>query len=146
MKRTEFLSTLGLGLAVACSGCLAGCGKGNEPAPDGGPVKPPTPPAGVNFNIDLNNEIRSVGESKTTDGVIVVRLAVGNEVSSFTAVQVACTHEGTLIAFNNNQGNFVCPNHGSTFTPAGNVIVGPATANLKRYTIAISGTTLTVTG
>lgn len=146
MKRTEFLSTLGIGLAAACTGCLASCGKGGEANPGGGTIAPPTPPAGVNFNLDLNTEIKSVGESKTQNGVIVVRLATGNVVASFTAVQVACTHEGTSIGFSSTQGNFVCPNHGSVFSSAGVVTTGPAITNLKKYTIAITGNVLTVTG
>lgn len=143
MKRTEFLSTIGIGLAAACTGCLAACGKGGEATPE---IKPPTPPSGVNFNIDLNNEIKSVGESKTNNGVIVVRIATGNVVSSFTAVQVACTHEGTSIGYSNTQGSFICPNHGSVFSKTGTVTTGPATTNLKQYSISISGAVLTVTG
>ncbi len=147
MKRTEFLNTLGIGLAAACTGCLASCGKGGEADPGGGAViPPPVPPAGVNFNLDLNSDIKAVGESKITNGVIVVRLATSNDPASFTAVQVACSHEGTSIAFNNTQGSFVCPNHGSVFNTAGVVTTGPSTTNLKKYTIAISGTTLTVSG
>lgn len=146
MKRTEFLSTLSIGLAAACTGCLAACGKDESPAPSGGGIKPPVPPAGVNFNLDLNTDIKSVGESKTQNGVIVVRLAAGNLVASFTAVQVACTHEGTSIGFNGTQGNFVCPNHGSVFSSTGVVTTGPAVTNLKKYTIAITGSVLTVTG
>ncbi|MGB4399540.1 MAG: Rieske 2Fe-2S domain-containing protein [Daejeonella sp.] len=146
MKRTEFLSTLGIGIAAACTGCLAACGKGGEGDPGGGGIAPPVPPAGINFTLDLNTDIKSVGESKTTNGVIVVRLAASNEIASFTAVQVACTHEGTAIGFNGAQGNFVCPNHGSIFTPAGVVTQGPAVINLKKYTIAIASNVLTVTG
>ena len=145
MERSEFLSTLGIGLAAACTGCLASCGKGDEPTP-GGPAPTPTPPpASTNFNMDLNTDIKSVGESKTTNGVIVVRLAAGNAVASFTAVQVACTHQGTSIEFKNAQGNFVCPNHFSEFSTSGVVTKGPATSNLKKYSIAITGNTLTVT-
>jgi len=147
MKRTKFLSTLGIGLAAACTGCLAACGKGDEATPGGGGViAPPVPPAGVNFSMDLNTDIKSVGESKTTSGVIVVRIAAGNAVTAFTAVQVACTHEGTSITYNGTQGKFVCPNHGSVFTTAGVVSTGPATRNLKNYTIAIAGNMLSVSG
>lgn len=148
MKRTEFLSTLSIGLAAACAGCLAACGKGGEAGPsgNGGTIPPPVPPSGINFNINLDTEIRSVGESKTNSGVIVVRIAAGNAVSSFTAVQVACTHEGFTIGYNSTQGNFVCPNHGSVFSPMGVVINGPATANLKKYNIAVADNILTVTG
>ncbi|MES2874294.1 MAG: Rieske (2Fe-2S) protein [Bacteroidota bacterium] len=146
MKRTEFLSTLSIGIAAACTGCLAACGKDGDPTPGGGTTPIPTPPGGVNFNMDLNTDIKSVGDSKTVNGVIVVRLAASNVVASFTAVQVACTHQGTSIEYKPAQGNFVCPNHGSIFTTAGAVTTGPATANLKKYTIAITGSVLTVTG
>jgi cytochrome b6-f complex iron-sulfur subunit len=77
---------------------------------------------------------------------ILVRLAAGNEVTSFTAVQRACTHQGTNINYDAAQGKFICPNHLSEFSNAGVVLKSPATTNLKVYTIAIEGTTLTVTG
>jgi len=146
MKRTEFLNTLGIGLAAACTGCLAACGKdkGSEPAVGG--IKPPAPSTGVNFNIDLNTQLTAVGQSLTQSGVIVVRTAAGNSSSAFTAVQVTCTHEGTMIGFNSSQGNFVCPNHGSVFSTSGAVITGPATSSLKTYNRVVTGSTLTVTG
>lgn len=147
MERSEFLSTLGIGLAAACTGCLAACGKGGEPTPGGPPATtPPPPPKAINFNMDLNTDIKSVGESKITDGVIVVRLATGNVVASFTAVQVACTHQGTAIEFQPAQGNFLCPNHFSIFSTAGEVVRGPAAVNLKKYAVVITGTTLNVSG
>ncbi|SKB37614.1 QcrA and Rieske domain-containing protein [Daejeonella lutea] len=143
MKRTEFLSTIGIGLAAACTGCLYACGKGGEAKPE---IKPPVPPSGVSFTIDLNTEIKSVGEAKSNNGVIVARIGAGNVVSSFAAVQLACSHEGTSIGYSPTQGSFVCPNHGSIFNNSGVVTTGPATTNLKQYTMAISGSVLTVTG
>jgi Rieske Fe-S protein len=144
MDRKEFLSTFGLGLAAICAGgCLASCSKSSTDTPGGGTVNPPT---GVNFTVDLNNEIKNVGESLIRNGVIVVRLLTGTTASSFTAVQVACTHEGTAINFNNSQTRFVCPNHGSQFTTEGTVLNGPASRNLKKYNIAVASNTMTVTG
>lgn len=144
MDRKEFLSAFGFGLVAVCTGgCLASCSKGNNDAPGGGTG--PTPPSRVNFTVDLMNEIKDIGASLTKSGVIVVRLAQENAAASFTAVQVACTHQGTAIEFKSNQGNFVCPNHGSQFTTAGAVLNGPATTNLKKYNIAIAGNTMTVT-
>jgi Rieske Fe-S protein len=144
MDRKEFLSTFGIGLAAICAGgCLASCSKSSD-TPGGGTG--PTPPAGVNFTVDLNNEIKNVGESVTRNGVIVARLATGSTASSFTAVQVACTHEGTPINFNTSQTRFICPNHGSQFTTEGAVLNGPATRNLKKYNIAVASNTMTVTG
>lgn len=144
MDRKEFLSAFGFGLAAVCTGgCLTSCSKGGADSAGGG--SGPTPPTGVNFTVDLNNEIKNVGESVTKNGVIVVRLAAGTAAGSFSAVQVACTHQGTSIEFKSNLGNFVCPNHGSQFTTTGTVLNGPATANLKRYKIAVTGNTMTVT-
>lgn len=144
MDRKEFLSNFSLGLAAVCAGgCLASCSKSDTDSPGEGTR--PTPPAATNFTVDLATEIKAVGESVTRKDVIVVRLAEGTDVSAFTAVQVACTHQGTAIDYDVNKGNFVCPNHGAQFTTAGAVIKGPATTNLKKYKIAITGTTMTVT-
>jgi len=145
MDRKEFLSTFGFGLAAVCTGgCLASCSKSSTDTPGGGTG--PTPPAGVNFTVHLNNEIKNMGESVTRSGVIVVRLATGTTTSSFTAVQVACIHEGTAITFNNSQTRFICPNHGSQFTTDGAVLNGPAARNLKKFNISIASNTMTVTG
>jgi cytochrome b6-f complex iron-sulfur subunit len=146
MKRDQFLSSFGIGVAAICAGgCLAACG-GKGGSSGGTAITPPVPPSNVNFTIDLNNEIKSVGESKISNSIIVVRIAAGNTATSFTAVQAACSHEGTIIGYSANLAQFVCPNHGSTFGTAGNVTLGPATTALKKYTIAVTGTTMTVTG
>ena len=141
MQRREFLSDISLGIVAACAGCLASCAKdsGSNPFPG------TTPPTGINFTVDLSTELLNVGNSTIKQGVIIVRLAASNDPSSFTAVQANCTHEGTVIGFNNGQGIFICPNHGSQFSTSGTVVMGPATRNLKKYNIAIDATTMTVT-
>lgn len=143
MEREEFLSKLGIGVAAICAGgCFAACSKSDT----GSPTPNPNPnPGGVSFNINLDSEIKNIGDSKTASGVIVVRLNGGNEVSSFTAVQLACTHAGTSINYSANQTRFICPNHGSQFSTSGAVLTGPASSNLKQYNIVIAGSILTVT-
>ena len=147
MKRDEFLTTFSISFAAVCAGgCLAGCGKSDTtptPAPGGGGNTLP-PPAPANFTADLTSEILNVGDAKASGGILLVRISAGNVASSFTAVQQACTHEGFSVNYLKNQGQFFCPNHGSTFSNSGAVIVGPATVNLKQYAIAVTGTTLTV--
>lgn len=144
MERNEFLSKFGIGLVAVCAGCsLASCGgsKGSNPTP-----APSSPAAGSGpvFTADLNSELTAIGQSKMGSGVILVRLAAGNVASSFTAVQVACTHEGTAINYNTQQGIFICPLHGSEFNTSGAVLMGPAALPLQKYTVSIAGTTLTV--
>ena len=143
MEREEFLSKFGLGIAAVCvGGCLAACGKGSTGTPD--PIVPP-PGGGPALTANLATEIMAIGESKAANGIILVRLAAGNEVTSFTAVQRACTHQGNNINYNAAQGKFICPSHFSEFSTEGVVLKSPALTNLKKYTIAISGTTLSVT-
>lgn len=144
MERDEFLSKLGIGIAAVCAGCAFGsCGKSNDPGASG--TKAPAAGSGTVFTADLNTELTSVGQTKAANGVILVRLAAGNTAASFTAVQIACTHEGTSINYNTAQGIFICPNHGSQFNTAGSVLLGPAAAALQKYTVSIAGSTLTVT-
>lgn len=144
MERTEFLSKLGIGALAVCMGCsMVSCSKNGAPGPsqgDGG-----APVTGTTVNIDLNSSIKNIGDQTVSNGIIVVRLAGGNAVSSFTAVQVACTHEGTSINYDSSQGMFICPAHGSEFGKNGALIQGPAARSLKQYTVTVTGTTLTVT-
>jgi len=143
MERNEFLAKLGIGTLAVCMGCnMVSCSKSGSPGPSNGNN---TPPAGTTVNVDLNSTIKNVGDQTVNNGIIIVRLATGNAASSFTAVQVACTHEGNSINYNNSQGIFICPVHGSEFSKTGSLLQGPATSSLKQYTVSVTGTTLTVT-
>lgn len=146
MERDEFLSKLGLGALGVCMGsCLAACSKSDAPSGNNNNNNNPPPPSGTTFTADLGSTLTNVGDTKVSNGVILARVAAGNVVSSFTAVQVACTHEGTSINYNNGQGVFICPLHGSIFSKTGAVVQGPASASLKQYAVSITGSTLTVT-
>ncbi|MES2329539.1 MAG: Rieske (2Fe-2S) protein [Bacteroidota bacterium] len=139
MERRAFLGTLTGPVVAACAVCMGACSKSSNGNGSIGGVN-------ANFTVDLATNLTTVGSSVVSNGVIIVRLATGNVPASFTAVQVACTHEGTSIAYNSSAGKFICPNHGSTFTTTGAVTLGPATSNLKTYNIAIAGNIMTVTG
>jgi cytochrome b6-f complex iron-sulfur subunit len=139
MERREFLGSLTGPVFAACAVCMAACGKSGGSGGGGGGVS-------ANFTIDLGASLLTVGSSLVQSGVIVVRLATGNTASAFTAVQVACTHEGTSINWDAAHNDFLCPNHGSTFTSGGAVTLGPASTNLKVYNISINGNIMTVSG
>lgn len=145
MERRSFLGSLAGPMVAACAVCMGACSKsadGTTPPSGGGS----TGGGAANFTIDLGSQLTTVGSSLVQAGVIMVRLATGNTPSSFTAVQVKCTHEGTSINFNAAGNNFVCPNHGSTFTTDGGVTQGPAGTSLKKYNINITGNTMTISG
>lgn len=138
MRRRQFIESLSAPVFAACAACMAACGKSSSSPGVGG--------GSANFTVDLTVSLLTVGSSLVQSGVIVVRLAAGNAPSSFSAVQVACTHEGTAINFNAAQNKFICPNHGSTFSTDGTVTLGPASSSLKKYTITINGNAMTVVG
>ena len=147
MERHEFLSKLGIGLVAVCAGCsLVSCGgKSSNPGPStGNSTPPPTKGSGNLFSADLSTQLANIGDSVIQQGVILVRIASGNTADAFTAVQLACTHQGNSIGYNNGQGIFICPAHGSEFSKAGAVLQGPAALPLQKYTVTISGSTLTV--
>jgi cytochrome b6-f complex iron-sulfur subunit len=146
MERAAFISKLGIGMAVVCVGCgLASCGsKGNDPSPSDGNAPSPPTQTGPLFTVDLSSQLINVGDSTVSNGIILVRIAAGNNVNSFTAVQVACTHEGAAINYNEGQGIFICPRHGSEFSKTGAVVLGPAASPLQEYIVTIDATTLTV--
>ncbi len=151
MERKEFLSKLGISLAAVCAGCsMASCGstpKQDDPTPSNGTGNTG---AGSNngtglLSADLATELKNAGEFKVANGIILVRLTQGSTLSAFTAVQVACTHQGVSINWNSAQGKFICPAHGSQFNAQGAVLQGPATLALKEYQVNITGNNLTVT-
>lgn len=133
MERKEFLSSMGLTILAVCAGCSK-----SSSSPQG--------PSGVNFTIDLKSQLLSPGDSTFKSGVIVVRLAPGNDSANFTALSQACTHEGVSVGYNSSNNLLICPLHGSEFNTNGSVVVGPAGSPLKKYNVSISGDVMTVTG
>jgi cytochrome b6-f complex iron-sulfur subunit len=145
MERKEFLEKFGVGMALICAGCgVASCGstpKSEDPRPENGNGGTPSNPL---FTANLDSEIKEIGTFKIAGGIILVRLAQGNNASAFTAVQLACTHQGVSVVYNNAQGKFICPAHGSEFDNSGAVIKGPAATALKEYNVAVSGNIVSV--
>lgn len=142
MERRKFLTEMGQVTATVCSiGILASCSKsGDNPTPD--------PPGGGGGNTkltaNLSSELTSVGSSKINGNVIVVRTATGNTPSSFSALSLICTHEQCTVGYDAADNDFKCPCHGSEYSITGAVTQGPATAALTKYTVSVSGNTLTV--
>jgi len=135
MDRKQFLAgTVGL-FAVAC---VSACKKDENSV---------AAPSNVNMTVDTadaaNAALRTTGGSIRKSGLIII--ALGN--NNFNAFSQACTHEGTAVDYQANNGIMNCANHGAQFSAStGAVTRGPATSNLKKYTVTVSGTVLTIVG
>ncbi len=140
IARREFIqkSILIVGGAVGASWLLSACGKSNtSPSAASAP--------NVNFTIDINKSpytsLQTNGNYVYVNTTIVARDSSGN----FVALYDVCPHAGCTFTFNGTN-QFPCPCHGSIFDENGNVIQGPATSGVKKYTCALKGTQLTVSG
>ena len=132
LTRRDFLGQVAI---VAGAMIAAGCGAASDLAAVGSGTI-----SGGALTVKLADYagLATVGqpvEVRNTSGSLSGIAAVRTGTSSFIALGMACTHEGTKV---NIQGqSFKCPNHGAQFTSAGAVTQGPATRALASRTIVL---------
>lgn len=148
MERKEFLDKISGGLAFSCVACMmAACSKegttgtGNN---TGGGNTGGGNTGNTLLTVNLTTQLLAVNDFVSDQGIIVVRKAAGNTVSSFVAFVNACPHQGVAVTFRKSSNDFYCSAHGSAFSISGAVTASPATSGLSARTVEISGTTLTV--
>ena len=74
-------------------------------------------------------------------GIIVLRTSN----TGVRALSRNCTHAGFTVNINTAANNLVCPSHNSIFDLNGNVVSGPASGALTRYSASLSGAIITIT-
>jgi cytochrome b6-f complex iron-sulfur subunit len=137
MDRKNFLNKFTGGLALTCVSCMMAACEKEGTTPDGGGTT-------AELTIDLSSQLTNVGDFVAASGIVVVRLAAGNETTSFRAFSDVCPHEGGKVSYNKSTTGFTCALHGATFNQSGGVTGGPATRGLKTKSITITGTKLAV--
>ena len=141
MERDEFLKSFGLGLALVCTGtCFQACSKGgddDEPGPGGN---------GNSVTVDLSQRLQTVGSQHKVGGVLFIRIAAGNQASSFVATEAICPHAGGNLNWQQANNRIQCDNHASQYTSGGVVLEQPndggTTRALKIYPVTVSGNSL----
>ena len=145
MERKDFIEQVGMsGAALLVMGCFGSCtksdgGGGSSPNPSN-PTKP------VDFTINISNSPFNVLQNNggfyvdTANNVIIAKTTSG----MLIAVSSLCTHQSVTLEFQGNNNRFYCPGHGSNFNAAGTVLNGPATAPLKAFKTALSGSLLRI--
>ena len=161
MNRGEFLRSLGMSsaalMAFYCMGTtLTSCSKSgtNDPTPTTTPTtgtgisgNADSSKGAINYTLDLTDsnysKLKTVGQYVIVGSTLVAKVQNG----SLIALSKACTHQGTTVEYRSGSDDIYCSNHGSAFTTAGAVKVGPAAAALTQYKTALSanGNSLTVT-
>jgi cytochrome b6-f complex iron-sulfur subunit len=66
-----------------------------------------------------------------------VKLWIANSDKGVMALYKVCTHLGCLYNWNNQEGKFICPCHGSQFQLNGTYIQGPAPRSLDRFLVQV---------
>lgn len=141
MERRDFLHDISQATVAICAGSLlAACSKSS----DNNVTPPPPGGGGALITANLNSELASVGSSKTSGSVIVIRTATGNVPASFVALSLICTHMQCTVNYDAGASGFKCPCHGSEYNISGAVTQGPAPSSLKKYTVSVNNNTLTV--
>lgn len=94
--------------------------------------------------VDLDDAnfaaLKTVGGFAYKGDIIVFRTSDAN----YVALSKLCTHSQCVVTYNHSSGDVPCPCHGSKFTVDGAVTMGPATTNLKKYTVKKEGNTLKI--
>ena len=91
--------------------------------------------------IDTGGAIALSG-SDTFDNRGIIVLRTSN--TGVRALSRNCTHAGFTVNINTAANNLVCPSHNSIFDLNGNVVSGPASGALTRYSASLSGSIITI--
>lgn len=140
VSRRDFLERVAViaGVLIA-SGCSVGqdlTGVGSGPIPGGA----------ITIKLSDYPALATVGqpvELKTASGAASGVAAVRIGASSFIALGMQCTHEGSKVSITGT--TYTCPNHGARFSTTGAVTLGPATRALAQRTVAFDATAQTLT-
>jgi len=139
ITRRDFLGRVAL---VAGAVIATGCSVSDLTDVGTGPI----PGGSISFKSTDYAALATTGqpvEVKTSTGAKSGIAVVRTGASSFLALSMACTHEGTKV--NIIGTTFDCPNHGARFSSTGAVTLGPANRALAQRTLSYDAATDTIT-
>jgi cytochrome b6-f complex iron-sulfur subunit len=132
---------------VTLATLFSGCGGGSPTSPGGGAPSPLGVLQGQFANgrvqVPVSGSLSQDGGAVLVDSIAGVFLVSRASASAFTAVDAVCTHEGCTV--NGQDGStYVCPCHGSRYNRNGQVVAGPAMANLRQYATTVANGVVTI--
>jgi Rieske Fe-S protein len=144
-NRRQFMLSFGKAVvsATLASSVLGTCAKAGSGDPVSGL-------SGKTITLDLiateNDPLNTVGGAiKISNPNDSERPMIVSRISStdMAAFSSRCTHMGCEVPLPVNN-HVTCPCHGSTFDGGGNLLGGPATTGLRKYTATLNGTNVTI--
>lgn len=143
MERKDFIKkfTVGGSILLASPIIFNACSKNDDTGNPAGNNNP-------NQNeivIDLTNAdfstLGTIGGYAYKGDIIIFRTSETN----YVALSKLCTHSQCTVTYSHAKSEVPCPCHGSKFNTSGTVTNGPATSNLKKYTVKKDGNSLKIT-
>lgn len=143
MKRKEFIKKFAVGGSILFTAPVLfnSCSSDDEDLEPNNPNNPKTPnEIVIDLNATSSANLANVGGYIYSETLLVFRTGT----DTYMALSKACTHTGCDVVYNHAAGNVPCTCHGSKFTTSGTVTTGPATSDLKQYTVVKDGTSLKI--
>ncbi len=140
MERKDFLSKFIVGgsILLASPMIISSCGGSEDDVTDG--AGGTTGDITIDLSSSSYSALGSVGGYAYKDNIIIIRTGE----SQYIALSKLCTHQNCTVKYDSSGNQLQCPCHGSLFSTSGAVTNGPASSPLKKYTVTLSGNTLTI--
>ncbi|QFG68749.1 Rieske (2Fe-2S) protein [Ornithinimicrobium pratense] len=127
-----------LGCAAGAAAILSACGGDRD-------ASTPTVEADGAVRVPLADT--PVGGSTYYPGASARIVVTQPSEGRWLAYDATCTHEGCMTSATDDDGNLVCPCHGSVFDPAsGEPVAGPAQEPLATLAVEVDGEDLLIRG
>ncbi|NJP12079.1 MAG: Rieske 2Fe-2S domain-containing protein [Leptolyngbyaceae cyanobacterium RU_5_1] len=147
MDRRAFLSWVGVGWLASCLPVAIAACSSRTAESDQKSQKPAEPPRADGYRAvgavaDLDKTGQLLAKDFPAGAVLVVRNPANPK--AVFAVSPTCTHQGCIVEWKADQKAFVCPCHGSKFSPNGQLLAAPATRPLRSFSAKIQGNSVLV--
>lgn len=158
IDRRKFLKTASSAALLSYFGVIAGCNVtdgNNDPDTDSGGTDspPPTNGSGEAIVIDDDQVIIDLSKDSVADlaeegGWLLINdaqmLVVNTDGEEIRALTSVCTHAGCDNSWQYGNDVFTCTCHNSRFQNDGAVISGPATRDLRSFSVSRDGDIVTI--